>query len=105
MNHSQDRISRLIKSKEVQSASKGEYNTMNEYTELKLEKIESLYHKLSVNKTFKKSPFNLLYDSDRIAFVAELVESQERYERDQKMIEQNEKLISEINNVYHKLHY
>lgn len=101
----QNRISRLINSKEAQSASKGEHNTMNEYTELKLKKIKSLYYELSDNKTFKETPFNLLYDTDRIAFVAGLVESQEQHDRDQKIIEQNEKIISEINNVYHKLHY
>lgn len=76
---------------------------MTEYTTLKLKQIKAQYDELVRNDTFNQAPFNLLSDSERVLFVTELVESQKQYDRDQVMIEQHKKILSEIDNVYYKI--
>ena len=76
---------------------------MPEYTTLKLKQIKAQYDELVRNDTFNQAPFNLLSDSERVLFVTELVESQKQYDRDQVMIEQHKKILSEIDNVYYKI--
>lgn len=73
---------------------------MPEYTKSKLERIKTQYDELIENNTFNQTPFNLLNDTERVLFAADLVESQEQYDRDQAIIEQHKKILSEIDHVY-----
>ena len=76
---------------------------MSEYTKSKLKQIKAQYDELIRNNTFNQAPFNALSDSERVLFATELVESQARYDRDQTIIEQHKKILSEIDNVYYKI--
>lgn len=76
---------------------------MNEYTKSKLEQIKAQYDALTRDYTFNQYPFNLLSDSDRVLFATELVESQAQHDRDQMMIRQNEKMLSEIDDMHYRV--